>query len=231
MKLRVHFTGVLLLAAASTLVGCTLASRKKTQGGMSDAEAKVEEGKGDAFLFDVKIYRNGKKNSVRLDVYRTGDSLSLFARGYLGRGVLKGIILSDSLTAYFPTENEFFSGKIADLLKNSCADDFAFEKLIIDLFARTPVELEYPLSQFYLTIVKEDKKVRRYRLECRECPESMELTYDWNESRFILKKLEYSSRNKTLRIKADRRKHRLNIDIPVEKFLLSIPEAAERIYP
>ncbi|UCD18206.1 MAG: hypothetical protein JSV44_04650, partial [Candidatus Zixiibacteriota bacterium] len=84
MKLRVLLISISFPISAALLFGCTLATKKKTGISPPVTEAVLVEGKGDAFLFDVKISARGKKNSVRLDVYRSGDSIALFARGYLG---------------------------------------------------------------------------------------------------------------------------------------------------
>lgn len=218
------------------LTGCTMASRKRAQKEIVEVEAVFDEGKGDAFLFDVKIYREGKKNSVRLDVYRSGDSLSLFARGYLGKGVLKGLVFPESTIIYFPTENEFYSGSIDDLASRQCPESLNFEKMIVELFVKTPAELEYIFPHFYLTILEETKKERWYRLESRKCRESIELGYELKEGRFIIGAIDYSrkdesSQDVSFRFKAVRRRSKLNIEIPPEKFLLSIPKTATRIYP
>ncbi|UCD94988.1 MAG: hypothetical protein JSU69_02745 [Candidatus Zixiibacteriota bacterium] len=223
--------GISLLALALTVSGCTLASRTKIRERPAETEAVLTEGKGDAYLFDVKIRRNEKKNSVRLDVYRSGDSLSLYARGYLGKGVLKGLITYDSLVVYFPTEHQYYSGRLVDVLEKSCAEAFAFERTIIDLFIRRPVELDYSLSSFYLTILKDKNNEQRYRLVGKSCPETIDLTYRWREKRYILDEIEYSSSDGSFKFSAARRRHRLNVEIPGEKFILAIPDDAARIHP
>ena len=79
---RRYFGIIFLLCSALIMfLACSPASRK---GGVSPEitiAQDLPEGKGDAYLYDLKIYREGKKNSVRLDVYRNRDSLSFFARG------------------------------------------------------------------------------------------------------------------------------------------------------
>ena len=106
-------------------LGCTFANRSKWKNERIAAEQKTErpaltEGRGDAYLFDLKIYNKGRKNSVRLDIYRNEDSLALYARGYLGKGVLKGLINQDSILTFFPTENQFYAGEINRLLSGNC---------------------------------------------------------------------------------------------------------------
>lgn len=232
MNSRLLTALTIILSLTIFLSGCTLANRKK--GGEKCIEAETmtwEEGKGDAYLFDVKIYREGKKNSVRLDVYRSGDIISLFARGYLGKGVLKGLILPDSTVVYFPTKKEYFSGKLVNLINNGCSDSLSFELLIIEFFKQTPDEIEHDLPGFYLVVLKENDREKQYRLESRSCPEGIELDYSLKSGRFILEKINYSSSDGSFRFKATRRRAKLNIDIPEEKFQLNIPVTALRISP
>jgi len=212
--------------------GCSLANRKR--GGTVKVDEEVpswKEGKGDAYLFDVKIYREGKKNSVRLDVYRLGDTISIFARGYLGKGVLKGLLTPDSIITYSPTEKEYYSGKLADLMKNGCAENLPLELTIIELFQKTPAEIDFDLGNFYVVVVSEDDRYRHYRLESRSCPEGMEVSYTAKNSRFIPDEILYSSSDETFRFEAKRRRAKLNIDIPNEKIQIDIPSSAVRTSP
>jgi len=212
--------------------GCTLAHRKRADQEIIEAETQTwQKGKGDAYLFDVKIYREGKKNSVRLDVYRSDDKISLFARGYLGKGVLKGLISPDSIIAYFPTEKEFYSGKMADFINDGCADSLPLEPTIIELFQKTPAEINHELDGFYVVIISEDDHLRQYKLESRSCPEGMEIGYTLKDDRFVPDEINYISSDGTFRFEATRRRAKLNIDIPEEKFRIDIPASAVRISP
>ncbi len=222
---------IILLLGLFIFEGCTLANRKKAYRQIVTEEVVYEAGRGDAYLFDVKIYRDGRKNSVRLDIYRTADMMALFARGYLGKGVLKGLITKDSILIYFPTENEYFSGKVSELIGEKCADGLPFEKLINRLFQKLPVELEDKFPQFYINVISEKGKTREYRLISEECPENIELGYDYKNSRFILNKIDYSNSDETFRFSANRRKVKTNINIPAEKLELKIPASAIRISP
>jgi len=229
VKSKISLFFIITLAGIFGLSGCTLADRPTAEERHPRVKVGVMPGKGDAFLYDIMAERNGKKNSARLDVYRQGDSLGLFARGYLGKGVLKGLIIPNSITIYFPTENEFYRGSIADLLKSNCPDSAIFEKYLIELFAKIPSEIEHSFSDFYLTILKETGHSRDYRLESKNCEESIELKYELREGRFVLEKLDYQTPDNSFRFRATRRQHRLNIVLPADKFSVPIPESATRI--
>lgn len=223
---------VVILLTALALTGCTLANRKITGGKIIENETlSWDKGKGDAYLFDVKIYRGGRKNSVRLDVYLSDDKISLFARGYLGKGVLKGLILPDSIITYFPTEKEYYAGRMANLINNGCADSLSLELTLIELFQKTPAEIEHDLAGFYVVVMNEENKVRRYRLESQGCPEGMEISYTLKSGRFIPDEIDYTTADDSFRLKAERRRAKLNIDIPEEKFQIDIPAGTVRTSP
>ena len=209
--------------------GCRVASLKTTGGTVLESEFNYDEGNGDAFLYDVKIYRDGRKNSVRLDVYRMNDRLGIFARGYLGKGVLKGVVTPDSVVIYFPTENEYYSGKLNDLIDKSCAVRDNLERLVIDLFVKRPVELDYPADDFYVTVIEEKNREKKYRLESKNCAESALLEYDYKSDRFLLEKIDFTNRDNTFRFRAERRREKLNVGIPAEKLSVAVPSDAVRI--
>jgi hypothetical protein len=230
LKLYGLFISILILAII--VWGCALADRRNAGKVIAEEEApKWEPGKGDAYLFDVKIYREGKKNSVRLDVYRTGDTISIFARGYLGKGVLKGLIRPDSILIYFPTEKEYFSGKLADLVDNGCADSLPLEFTIIQLFQKTPAEIDFDLGNFYIVIENENSSFRQYRMESHTCPQGIDISYTPKDDRFIPDEIIYTSADELFRFKAKRRRAKLNIDIPGKKFQINIPAGTVRISP
>jgi len=222
---------VCLILSIIILSSCTVATRKQSGETISAEEAKFGEGRGDAYLFDAKIYRDGKKNSVRLDVYYKNEQAGVFARGYLGKGVLKGIIDKDSIIVYFPTEDQFYTGEIASLVKGDCRHKFDFESIIIQLMTKLPSDIKDAGDDYYVTILKDKGKTREYRLESRHCPEHIILEYDLKENRFILDKIDFRTEDDSFRFKAERRKFRLNVDIPVNKIVFDIPEDAARILP
>lgn len=225
-----------LLFIVSLTLGCTFANRSKWKSEKIAAEQKTErpiltEGRGDAYLFDLKIYNNGRKNSVRLDIYRKENSLALFARGYLGKGVLKGLVNKDSIITFFPTENQFYSGELNRLLSGNCFENIPFEKMLVDFFRITPDKIDYSFGEAYLSILEEKPGFRKYRLVAQNCSEYIELDYDWKKGQFMLERLKYSREDGKFRLDAKRRKFKLNIKLPAEKFQISIPSTASRIYP
>ena len=220
-----------VLMLAVVVSGCTLANRRQAITEETRAQAALPEGRGDAYLFDITVVRQGKKNSARLDVYQQGDSISFFARGYLGKGVMKGLLEKESLMVFFPTENEFYSGRLSALINDRCADSVRFEELILALFRNVPSLVEAAPEYFYLTATKETPHEVAYRLESRSCQGGIGLNYDFTGGRFTLDEISYTSDKGDFRFDAERRNIRLNIKLPADKFVIPIPSTAARIYP
>ena len=225
-----------LILLVPLCLSCTLANRSKWKNNRVAEEQSAERlslpaGKGDAYLFDLKITNQGRKNSVRLDLYWNEDSLGLYARGYLGKGVLKGLVTADSVLVFFPTNNEFYTGQLSGFITEDCFENLSFEKIIIDLFGNTPDKIDYPFGEAYLTILEEKPGGRKYRLVAKNCDEYFEIEYDRKKGRFIIDQLSYNKEDGSFKLEAKRRKYRLNIGLPPEKFQVEIPQTATRIYP
>jgi len=221
-----------VLLVVLVIGGCTVADRSKIRSGREEGTlAKFEAGRGDAYLFDVKIYREGKKKSTRLDVYRTEDSMSFYARAYLGKGVMKALLVRDSAVVYFPTEKQYYAGPLNALITNGCAERFAFEHLILDLFRILPIQIDYATDDFYVNIVREGPQECIYRLVSTACDDAITLEYRRKDGRYIPWLIEYAKNDDSFRLEAKRRTVRLNVDIPPDKFEIPIPATAERMEP
>ncbi len=231
MRYGKFFQYVFCALVLIVITGCAFARKHRATRKTVTVEEISEKDTGDAYLFDLKIYRHGKKNSVRLDIYRTGGKLGFFARGYLGKGVMKGVLTADSILIYFPTEKEFYAGPIEGLLPGNCMDGFQFDRFILDLFYQTPDKLEYALGDFYMTVLADKSKKKKYRLESKACPEQFEMEYDFKGNRFIPKKIRFDKADGSFKLISERRKFRTDIDLPDDKFTVEIPDNAFRIHP
>ncbi|SYZ74088.1 exported hypothetical protein [Candidatus Zixiibacteriota bacterium] len=210
------------------LTGCASTPQKGSLG--EETRVRGSDRQGNAFLFDIKVTRNGKMNSARLDIYQNGDSLSLFARGYLGKGALKGLLTPDSIIVYFPLTGEYYTGKLADLVSDSCRMGQNLEHLLASLFNYLPDSVELP-SDISLQTLKDEKKSKQYHLESGGCRATMDLRYDYRDNRFLPESINFGLVDGSFHFAGERRNFRLNIHIPEDKFEIYIPETAARIYP
>jgi len=223
------FQSLIVTLVLIILAGCGLANRKEGRSTTPEMRETLEEGKGDAYSFKVRIFREGKKNTVNFDLYYNRDSLAMFAKGYLGKGVLKGLIAEDSVLAYFPTENEYYYGKIHRLVNNDCFERLQFEQLILKLFVKLPTELEISMEGYYLKIEEDSGDRKKYRLISSRCGEELYIEYDVEEDRFIPEKIEYEKGDGTFKLIAERTRRKLNVSIPADRFEIPIPGDALQI--
>jgi hypothetical protein len=141
------------------------------------------------------------------------------------------VIRPDSILTYFPTEKEYYSGKLADLVDNGCADSLPLEFTIIQLFQKTPAEINFNLGDFYIVVENDNNKIRQYRLESHSCPQGIDISYTPKDNRFIPDEITYTSADKLFRFEAVRRRAKLNTKIPPDKFKIDIPPDAVRTSP
>ncbi|MEW6014749.1 MAG: hypothetical protein AB1690_05465 [Candidatus Zixiibacteriota bacterium] len=225
------FFFALITISAIFPAGCTLANRNRVRIKTAEQTAPKEKLRGDAYLLDVKINREGKKSSFRLDLYQSEETLAWFARGYLGKGVMKGVLTNDSLIVYFPTEEEFYSGKLNALAKKSCLGNAELESVLGQLFRILPPEISSLSDNFYLTILKEDDKQRRYILNYKDCGGGIRLDYEKHDLRFLISNIQYIGEEETFGFEAKVRDFRLDTDLPADKFEIAIPSTATRLNP
>jgi len=96
----------------------------------------------------------------------------------------------------------FSTGKLNELIYKSCAEQDNLEQMLIDLFVMRPVELEYSMADFYVTVLGDKGKKQQFRLESKNCAESARLEYDFKDNRFLLEKIQFSNRDETFRLTA-----------------------------
>lgn len=222
---------LILLAVGQALTGCATAHRKINVSAPEQSTFVLNPGAGDAYLFDVKINDHGRKRSTRLDVYVKPDTMAMFARAYLGKGALKALITKDQSLVYFPTENEYFRGQLSDFVDKDCIRNMELERILIDLFFQRPVEFDFDSTNFYVVIEHESRELCRYKLVSKMCEKSLEVEYELRDGRYVPVFLGFAANDGSIRIDAKRRTQSLNIDIPQEKFSLSIPVDAAAIEP
>ncbi len=230
-KLGAPIIVLMILAVSHIVTGCSPAHRKIKVSAPEQSAFVLNPGAGDAYLFDVKINDHGRKRSTRLDIYVKPDTLAMFARVYLGKGALKALITKGRSLVYFPTENEYFSGQLGDLVDNKCIRNMEFERILINLFFNRPVQFDFDSTNFYVVVEHESRESCRYKLVSRMCEKSLEVEYELRDNRYIPVFLGFDADGGSIKIDAKRRKQSLNIDIPQEKFSLSIPGDAAAIEP
>lgn len=183
----------------------------------------------EAYLFDTFIHYNGKRTSVRLELFATDSILAAGGRSYLGKGALKGWIRDDSLHIYFPQSDEYVYEPLTDLLQSvSCTDETPTLRLL-DMFYHTPDSMLLD-EQIALTADWSDENRPTFELGMQACPWSMRLEYDRRDPGLRLREFHFDNGD-NLRIEAKRREYREQATVSSVKFQLDIPQTAIQIIP
>ncbi len=223
--------GALLMIA---LEGCILGGGGRgvalTREESHSANAKLTV---DAYLFDVKFRDNGKRRSVRLDVYFT-DTLALFtARGYLGKGVAKGVWRPDSSLFYFPTVNEFYSGPLDEMTRAGCASGGELQRLL-PTFLSGRLLHSLPIDGS-LSIDKKTEKTIDATAILGACETPVKLIFDKQAESpffgelFYLKEFSYVPADGQGRVVGKRRILKRNKGLEARKFIINIPTDAKAV--
>lgn len=185
-----------------------------------DGKKKIEV---EAFLFDARIYRDGKPTSIRLHVYRTDSIIALGGRGYLGKGALKGIMTNDSVIIYFPASNEYLRDSRSSFFNQSAcpsgAVTFDFQRLLTTLPDETFL---FPAA---VSETESKKKRRKYSIIWPDCDWKIDLVYQKKDIGWRPKKIDYTNGN-DIRFTAETRVFKPRAKVSLSKFRVIIPADA-----
>ena len=205
-----------------------------SQAGLIDLQLKGKEAK---FSGEVEIF------------YQAPDSFAFYPRSLLGADIFKAVGADDTLTIYFPRQNQFFSGKISDLENTrlwSWSIPFpVLMKLILGKEGLMEPEVRYvgKTDKYFVYRYEDVKWVEEYYVDAGRCRlvktsltpksggESYQVeykSYTKHESNEVPKIVRISSSDReTAMIKYKERK--FNLSIPAAKLELQIPADSKRV--
>lgn len=216
-----------LMAISLCLSGClggTHVGDRYHSGGEMGQVAKIES---EAYLYDVKYFKNGKKNSFRLEIYLTDSLAGLAGRGYLGKGALKGWLTDDSIAVFFPTVNEHLYEPVSALLSRYECSNGPSDVNFLKLFSDRP-DITSLSNGLVIDVDSSRSKRATYAIHDPACPWSLKLTYDLRKVGWRLKRFEFDDGRST-RLQGDRRKFRDRAKISQNRYRLDIPVESGRI--
>ena len=224
---RLQTTGIAVLLAM--LLGCVAGLPEpaaEIQGAGDAVDTKI---RADAYLFDVKMYREGKPTSVRLELFKTDSAIGLGGRAYLGKGALKGMLTQDSLVMYFPSSREFVRESVDTLSGGENCPLPLSDLNVLSLFSALPDSL--PISKNLTILTDYDNQNRpSFTVSESECDWRLKLEYDRKSDHWRIRQFEFTN-GENLRIKANRREYKSNTRVKANKFQVQIPPEAIRIKP
>jgi hypothetical protein len=222
---------VIILASLALCIGLAAgcgrpAGRTGVAAERPESDIKVT---AEAYLFDAMVTFEGKKRSVRLELYATDSIVGVGGRSYLGKGAIKGWLTSDTVRLYFPSSNEFVYEPVHDLFASMECSSRQIDLGIIDLFFRRPDSL---MTDTSVTVIADSSDADRpaYTLSVPNCPWMLNLVYDERDPGWRLREFSFSN-GEDLEITARRREYRDNRNVRLSRFQVSYPPDALRIIP
>lgn len=202
-----------------------------------------------ACLLNFQLKGKEAKFSGEVEIfYQAPDSFAFYPRSFLGADIFKAGGADDTLTIYFPRENQYFSGRISDLENTQFWSWNIPFRMLLDLILGKEGLME-PQAQFisktgkYFVYRYEDENwIKEYHVDdgkCRLVKTSLTQKpsgdnyqidykgykkYDSNEVPRAMKIISSSQENAL--IKYEERK--FNVSIPTAKLRLQIPADSKR---
>ena len=216
----------LVLAGIALVIG---GCGRQVQPGGEYTENSGPEVTVEAYLFDTRLDFEGKRRSVRLEIFATDSLIGLGGRAYLGKGALKGWLDGDSLKLYFPSSNDFVYEPMSDLLQSFKCGEESPSIGILSLFYNRPDGMKI---DEHIEVVADtaDEDRPTFTLLMADCPWKMVVVYDRRDPGWRIREFEFDNGD-NLKISADRREYRSDTDVRSSKFQVTIPSDAARIIP
>jgi len=200
-----------------------------------------------AYLLDLRVDDAGRKFSVKTEIYVSGDSVGIYGRGFLGKGAFKANVIDDVVTIYFASENEYFTGPLAELDAGGdcaapgevmlCALSLLTAKDAVaatrDVLYPTRNEIRYRSGRFDRTVRLDPRGYpESEKLIDPACGDSIVVTYADPSRQFPFFKTQdvlYYNDRYDFRARGFVREQKYNIDLSLKKFQVDIPQSASRL--
>jgi len=200
-----------------------------------------------AYLIDLRVDDNGEKYTIKTEVYFSGDSVGIYGRGYFGKGAFKGNIINDSVTIYFPSQNEYYASSLEGFGRGTDCPDRG-EALISalsllsghdaiarsdDIVAQSRRDIRYRTGRFERTVrLNGDGFPESGVLIDSSCGDSVDIKYSYQSRQFPFYQpieMKYSSRIHNFHANGYVREQKYNIPLSEAKFAVTIPPSAARL--
>ncbi len=215
-----NFLALSLLVVYISCGGYGLSMTDETGVGQQKVEAE-------AYLFDVKIRRQGKPTSLRLDLYQTDSVIAMFGRAYFNKGAFRGRLTSDSLHIFFPAANEFLQESIDALFSSFNCQGSLSGLPVFKYFSELPDSALSETGLEIRTLINENKK-KSFEISATGCSWLMSLKYVKEDKGWRLNEFKFDDKQ-SVRVKGGRRIYKSSAKIPSGRFELAIPSDSYRI--
>ncbi len=227
MVAKSYLSNLLALSLLTVCISCS--GYGSSFIGIDIEENKVGQQKveAEAYLFDVKIRRQGKPTSLRLDLYQTDSVIAMFGRAYFNKGAFRGRLTGDSLHIFFPASNEFLQESIDALFGSFNCQGMLIGLPVFKYFSELPDSTLSETGLEIRTLINEKKK-KSFEISATGCSWLMSLKYQKEDKGWRLNEFKFDD-NESVRIKGSRRIYKSSAKIPSSRFELAIPSDSYRI--
>lgn len=220
---------IALLIIADLILGGCYGGDRQFGDETSDNESLYSEIPVEAYLFDVKLRRDGKPTSFRLDLYQTDSAVAMYGRGYFNKGAFRGVLSDDSLHINFPSSKEYLQESIESLFQSfDCEKDLIAVELLA-YFARPPDSGQIA-GDLMVESLEQDGQSRKVKVSSKNCPWRLLMGYDLKENGWRIESFEFDD-DKSVTLKGELRKYKGDSSISQSRFKLTIPSNFSKITP
>lgn len=203
-----------------------------------------------ACLLDLKLKGKEAKFSGTIEfVYRAPDHFAFYPRSFLGMDVFKAKGANDSLTIYFPKNNEYYSGSFSDLEKTGLWSWKISLQMLQDMILRQGELMENDLiyagisENEFIYKFEDENWIKEYWIDPQRCRvKKSRLMHKGDEEPYQIEYQNYATYDKmeipkVIKIKTMTNEfaqitfleRRFNLSIPEKKFEFQIPANARRV--
>lgn len=185
----------------------------------------------EAYSFNARLWRDGKPNTFKLEVYQTDSLIGLSGRGYLGKGALRGWIRSDSIMVYFPATNELLHESFDALVAASSCSQPVSGLDLKALMVRRPDSITLP-DQVSVGVIDDQKDRAEFLLGSSgpDCAWKLTLVYRLKDTGWRIDEFSFDDGHGT-RLKGSCELYRTGAKVPVSRIEPAPRPDAARIIP
>ncbi|MFH1686208.1 MAG: hypothetical protein ABIE70_01645 [bacterium] len=182
----------------------------------------------DAYLFQARLWRDGKPTSIRLQIFDADTIRGVSGQGYLGKGAVKGFLRRDSLIVFFPSTKEYIIDDNLDWVWQAACTTTTTPPDIFSLLDRIPTAEDFEGVAF--NDVGRIGNNHAIVATWIRCPWKLEMSYDMRDDSWRLHDFRFDFGDGN-RLSAERNVYKHQTEVSVSKFYPDIRPGATRVIP
>jgi len=216
-----------ILAVVIIMIISCSGGRKVHSGEYSGSRIDKADVQVEAYLFDVKLRRQGKPTTIRLDLYQTDSVIAMYGRGYFNKGAFTGRLTADSMLVCFPSTKEFLHESIENLFLSFDCESELIGINLLSYFIKSP-DSAHSLQNLLVELIEEDPDRRIVKVSSKNCPWRLILDYAMEEKGWRIRNFEFDDGGEVT-LRGSQRRYKLGASVPATRFRIIIPNDSKKI--